>query len=160
MNVAWQPLFASLGLPHQVHALVQSQINEGMILKHDLQLWCMIETAQGVLNVKEIAQESSFVAQGHYMELKGLIVGSSDLTKDLGAHATPDRHPLLPSIAQVVLAARANDLVAIDGVTFDVQNVAELEKHCIQAMEMGLDGKSLLHPIQIEEINRSVTLGC
>jgi citrate lyase subunit beta/citryl-CoA lyase len=109
-----------------------------------LVVWCMIETPRGVLAAAEIAAAPRVVA---------LVMGTSDLTKDLGALTTPDRLPLLTSLQLVLLAARAHDLVALDGVHLDLADEAGFAAVCAQGRALGFDGKTLIHPKQIAAAN-------
>ncbi len=108
-------------------------------------LWCMIETPLGVLNARDIAAAGP--------RLAALVVGTSDLTKDLHATATIDRLALLPALGLVLLAARAYGLAALDGVHLDLGDDAGFAGACRQGRELGFDGKTLIHPKQIEAAN-------
>ena len=110
-----------------------------------LVVWCMIETPRGVLAAAEIAGASSRVA--------ALVMGTSDLTKDLRARETPDRLPLLTSLQLVLLAARAHNLAALDGVHLDLADEAGFAAFCAQGRALGFDGKTLIHPKQIAPAN-------
>ena len=107
-------------------------------------LWAMIETPLGVLRVAEIA------AAG----LTGLVMGTSDLVKELRARHTRDRLPLAAALGQCVLAARAHGLAVIDGVHLDLDDDGGFQAACVQGRDFGFDGKSLIHPRQVEAANR------
>jgi citrate lyase subunit beta / citryl-CoA lyase len=109
-------------------------------------IWCMIETPLGVLRAAEIAQA--------HPALAGFVVGTNDLTKDLRARHTPDRTPLLTSLSLILLAARAHGLAALDGVHLGLDDLAGFEAACRQGVELGFDGKTLVHPSTIEPANR------
>lgn len=109
-------------------------------------IWCMIETPLGVLRAAEIAASSD--------RLAGFVAGTNDLTKDLHARHTPARTPLLASLSLMVLAARAYGLAVIDGVHLDLDDLEAFETVCRQGVELGFDGKSLVHPNSIEIANR------
>ena len=111
----------------------------------DLPLWCMLETPRGVLRAEAIAAASPRVA--------ALVMGTSDLTKDLRARHTPDRLPLATSLGLCVLAARAHGLAALDGVHLDLDDEAGFRAACRQAAAMGFDGKTLIHPKTIAAAN-------
>jgi len=111
----------------------------------ELALWCMIETPRGVLAAAEIA--------GATPRLAALVLGTSDLTKDLHARETRDRLPLLTSLGLVLLAARAFGLAVLDGVHLDLADAAGFATACQQGRELGFDGKTLIHPQQIEPAN-------
>lgn len=111
-----------------------------------LALWCMIETPRGVFRADEIA--------GATPRLAGLIMGTSDLVKDLRARHTPARTETLAALGLCVLAARANGAAILDGVALDLADEAGFEAACRQGRDMGFDGKTLIHPKQIEAANR------
>jgi citrate lyase subunit beta/citryl-CoA lyase len=110
-------------------------------------IWCMLETPRGVLNGAAIASASPRVAV--------LVMGTSDLTKDLHARHTRDRLPLLTSLGLCVLAARAAGVAALDGVHLDLADDAGLLAACRQAAALGFDGKTLIHPKQIAAANEA-----
>jgi citrate lyase subunit beta / citryl-CoA lyase len=109
-------------------------------------LWCMMETPRGILRADEIAGASKRVAC--------LVMGTSDLTKELRARHTAQRLPLLPSLGICLLAARAHGLAILDGVYLDLADAAGFEASCQQGLELGFDGKTLIHPSQLEPCNR------
>ncbi|HMH50870.1 MAG TPA: CoA ester lyase [Candidatus Acidoferrum sp.] len=110
-----------------------------------LSLWCMLETPRGILNAASIATASPRVT--------ALVMGTSDLTKDLHARHTRDRVPLLMSLELCVLAARAAGIAALDGVHLDLADDAGFEAACRQAADLGFDGKTLIHPKTIAKAN-------
>jgi citrate lyase subunit beta/citryl-CoA lyase len=110
-----------------------------------LAVWCMIETPRGVVNAPAIAAASPRVA--------ALVMGTSDLTKDLRARHTRDRLPLVTSLGLCVLAARAARIAALDGVHLDLDDDAGFEAACVQARDFGFDGKTLIHPKTIARAN-------
>ncbi len=110
----------------------------------DLPIWAMIETPLGVLNAAEIAA---------HPKLQGVIVGSNDLLKDLGARARPDRLPLIASLSQTVLAARAYGKIAIDAVFNAYRDLEGLRLEVEQGRDLGFDGKTLVHPDQLPIAN-------
>jgi citrate lyase subunit beta/citryl-CoA lyase len=116
----------------------------------DLMLWCMIETPLGVLNAAAIAGSSSRQAGGR---LAGLILGTSDLAKDLRAAHEPGRQPLLTALGLCLLAGRAYGLAVIDGVHLDLEDEAGFAESCRQGAALGFDGKSLIHPKTIAAAN-------
>lgn len=111
----------------------------------DIEIWAMIETPKGVLNVNAIAQADA--------RLSLLLMGTSDLAKDMRIPHTPDRLGFIPSLSLCVLAARANQLDIIDGVHLDLEDQASLNVICQQGRNLGFDGKSLIHPKQIQVAN-------
>ena len=110
----------------------------------DLNLWAMIETPGAVLNISAIAGAG----------VQCLVLGSNDLMKDLRAQAMPGRENLWAAMSLVVLAARAHGIGAIDGTYNDIADQAGLTAACEQGRAFGFDGKSLIHPDQIEAANR------
>jgi citrate lyase subunit beta/citryl-CoA lyase len=81
-------------------------------------------------------------------------MGTSDLAKDLHASHTRERLPMLPSLGLCLLAARAHGLAIVDGVHLALDDEAGLEFACRQGLELGFDGKTLIHPKQIAAPNR------
>jgi len=110
-----------------------------------LAVWCMIETPLGVLAAREIAAASP--------RLAALVLGTSDLTKELHAVATRDRLPLITSLGLAMLAARAYRLAILDGVHLDLSDDEGFALSCRQSRELGFDGKTLIHPKQIAPAN-------
>jgi citrate lyase subunit beta/citryl-CoA lyase len=110
-----------------------------------LALWCMMETPLGMLHAEAIAQASPRVAT--------LVMGTSDLAKDLHALHTRDRLPMLTALGLCLLAARAYRLAVLDGVHLDLADDAGFAAICRQGRELGFDGKTLIHPKTIEAAN-------
>jgi len=108
-------------------------------------VWCMLETSLGILYAREIAAASP--------RLAALVLGTSDLTKDLHALSTRDRLPLLASLGLATLAARAHGLAILDGVHLDLSDDEGFVASCRQGRELGFDGKTLIHPKQIAPAN-------
>lgn len=110
-----------------------------------LALWAMMETPRAFLRADEIA--------GATPRLACLAMGTSDLAHELRALHTPDRIALLPSLGLGLLAARAHGLAALDGVHLDLADDAGLAAACRQALVLGFDGKTLIHPKTIATAN-------
>lgn len=110
-----------------------------------VQIWVMIETPLGVLNAYDIASASENV--------KCLVMGTSDLVKDLRAEHVPGRLPVLYSLSHALLAARAADVDIIDSVHLDLHDNDGFAATCKQGREMGFDGRSVIHPKQIDIAN-------
>ena len=110
-----------------------------------LALWVMIESPLAVLNAAHITRASS--------RLAGLIVGTNDLAKNLHCAHPADRWTMMHALQQCVLAARAAGIAALDGVHLDLEDEVGLEKACRQGRDMGFDGKTLIHPKQIDAAN-------
>ncbi|MBU2091507.1 MAG: CoA ester lyase [Alphaproteobacteria bacterium] len=111
----------------------------------DLAIWCMMETPLAMLNAKEIAGASP--------RLGGLVMGTSDLAKDLNALHVPGRLPFITSLGLCLLAARAYGLAILDGVHLDLNDDEGFAEACRQGREMGFDGKTLIHPKTIAAAN-------
>jgi citrate lyase subunit beta / citryl-CoA lyase len=138
-------LLAKVENPGDIHRAEQLLTDAGA--PDGLSIWCMIETARGVLMASEIA--------GASRRLGALVMGTSDLTKDLRARHTPSRAPMMTSLGLCLLAARAHDLAILDGVHLDLSDDAGLAEVCRQGAEMGFDGKTLIHPKTLETANRA-----
>ncbi|MFZ5610520.1 MAG: HpcH/HpaI aldolase/citrate lyase family protein [Pseudomonadota bacterium] len=109
-------------------------------------IWCMIETPRGVLKAEEIAQA--------HPRLACLVMGTSDLVKDLRARHSADRLPVMTALSWCLLAARAAGLAALDGVHLDLEDATGFHEACLQGAQLGFDGKTLIHPKQIEAANK------
>ncbi len=107
-------------------------------------VWAMIESPAGVSAVESIAATPGLAA---------LVMGTNDLLKDLNAVDTPDRKALWYALGRVVNAARANGLAALDGVSPILDDIEALRAVCEQGRIFGFDGKTLIHPRQIEPAN-------
>ncbi len=112
----------------------------------DMAIWCMMETPRGMLKAEEIAGSSP--------RMGGFVMGTSDLAKDLHCAHTRDRLPMITSLGLCLLAARAYGLAALDGVYLDLNDDAGFEHACVQGLELGFDGKTLIHPKTIDAANR------
>ncbi len=143
------------------HGLVLPKVTSGEQLRQvdaalnqagadpDMGLWAMIEMPRAVLGLDKIAA----AAEG--TRLCGLVMGLNDLAVETGALTTPDRAAFQTALSMAVMAARAWGLVVIDGVFNDFRDDAGLLRECDQGRMMGFDGKSLIHPAQIEVANRT-----
>ena len=114
----------------------------------DLDLWVMIEMPLAILNISEIA------AAANGTRLTTFVMGTNDLAKETRARMTPDRLAFQASLSLSVLAARAHGLVAIDGVFNNIKDEDGLVAECEQGCDLGFDGKTLIHPSQLETANR------
>lgn len=110
-------------------------------------LWVMIETPRAFFNIAEIA------ACARKTRLSAFVLGLNDLAKETRARATNGRAAFYAPLSLAVLAARAEGISAIDGVFNDIADSAGLEAECRQGLEFGFDGKTLIHPSQIETAN-------
>lgn len=114
----------------------------------DMGLWVMIEMPLAVLNIRDIA------AASQTSRLSGFVMGTNDLAKEMNAIATADRAAFQVALALTLTAARAYGLVAIDGVYNDFRDEAGLIAECEQGRMMGFEGKTLIHPAQLDATNR------
>jgi citrate lyase subunit beta / citryl-CoA lyase len=112
-------------------------------------LWAMVETPRALLNLQELAACSADRAA----PLTAFVMGTNDLAKETRARFVPGRAPMLPWLVTAVLAARAHGLDVIDGVFNDFRDAEGLVAECEQARDLGMDGKTLIHPGQIEAAN-------
>jgi citrate lyase subunit beta/citryl-CoA lyase len=124
---------------------LSADLLDGFGAPPDLAVWCMIETPKGVLAAAEIAGASPRVG--------ALVMGTSDLSKDLHTRETRDRLPLMTALGLVLLAARAHDLAVLDGVHLDLADEEGFVAACRQGRELGFDGKTIIHPRQIAAAN-------
>jgi len=108
-------------------------------------MWAMMETPKGILRAEEIA--------GSHPRLALFIMGTNDLAKDMRAQHTPMRLPLITALGIGMLAARAHGLAILDGVYNDIKDTEGFKAVCRQGLEMGFDGKTLIHPTQVEPCN-------
>ena len=108
-------------------------------------LWAMVETPAAMLSCLEIASASDRLAV--------LVMGTNDLAKELHAAHVPGRQPLLTGLGLCLLAARAAGKVILDGVYNDVKDAEGFEAECRQGQQLGFDGKTLIHPSQVEPCN-------
>ena len=116
-----------------------------------VKLWAMIETPKALLNIGAIAE----LGRDPASRLNCFVAGTNDLAKDTGVLATPDRRYLVPWLMQMVLAARAGGLDMLDGVANDFRDLDAFAGECAEAAAMGFDGKTLIHPAQIDAANRA-----
>ncbi len=110
----------------------------------DTPLWAMMETPLGVLNAAAIAA---------HPKLEGMVMGTNDLAKELQSRGRPDRMPMLTSLGLCLLAAKAHGCAIIDGVYNAFKDEAGLTIEAEQGRDMGFDGKTLIHPAQVDIAN-------
>ncbi|WP_329364291.1 CoA ester lyase [Streptomyces sp. NBC_00669] len=109
-------------------------------------VWAMLETPAALFDARAIAEASP--------RLTVLVMGTNDLAKELHAEHVPGRAPLLAGLSLALLAARAAGKVILDGVYNDVHDLSGFEAETLQARQFGFDGKTLIHPKQLEPCNR------
>jgi citrate lyase subunit beta/citryl-CoA lyase len=120
-----------------------------MHIDRKTRVWAMIETPLAIFNILAIAEE----ARDSESRLSGLVMGTNDLAKETRARLVPGRAPMLPWLATCVLAARHHGIDILDGVYNDLGDAEGFERECIQARDMGFDGKTLIHPSQVGPCN-------
>jgi citrate lyase subunit beta / citryl-CoA lyase len=135
-------LIPKVETPAQVNAVAAAMARAGA--PAGMQLWCMVETPRGVLHAEDVADSR---------RVSVLVMGTSDLTKDLRARHTPDRLPMLTCLGLVLLAGRAHGKTVLDGVHLDLDDEAGFVAQCEQGLALGFDGKTLIHPKQVEPCN-------
>ena len=129
----------------EVHELVSAMEAAGA--PEHTKLWAMVETPIAMFNALSIASASD--------RLTVLVMGTNDLAKELYAEHVPGREPLLTGLSLALLAARASGKAIIDGVYNDVKNTDGFLAECVQGRQMGFDGKTLIHPGQVEGANEA-----
>jgi len=116
---------------------------------HKTRVWAMIETPLAIFNILEIAA----AARDSETRLAGFVMGTNDLAKDTRARLVPGRTPMLAWLSMCVAAARIHGIDILDGVYNDIGNSDGFAKECAQGVDLGFDGKTLIHPSQIEPCN-------
>jgi citrate lyase subunit beta / citryl-CoA lyase len=140
-------LVPKISNPHQLQDLAARIVDMGT--DPHIRVWAMMETPLAMLNVAAIAA----AAHDSETRLTGFVMGTNDLAKDTRARIVPGRAPMLPWLMSCVAAARAYGLDILDGVYNDLGNAEGLAAECRQARDLGFDGKTLIHPRQIEACN-------
>jgi len=129
--------------PSQVEDVVNLLI--GNNAPSQLPVWIMAETPLGILRISELA--------GCHRRLAGIVMGTSDLAKELRVPHSAARLGLLAALSLCVIAARAHELEILDGAYLDLENAEGFRAACQQGRDLGFDGKTLIHPSQIETAN-------
>ena len=120
-----------------------------MKIDRKTRVWAMIETPEAIFNINALAAE----ARDSETRLAGFVMGTNDLAKETRARLVPGRAPMLSWLARCLLAAHAHGIDILDGVYNNLSDAKGFEEECIQARDMGFDGKTLIHPNQIEPCN-------
>lgn len=116
----------------------------------DKPLWAMMETPMGMMNAGQIAA---------HPRLQGMVMGTNDLAKDLNSRFRADRLPMLAGLGLCVLAAKAHGVTIVDGVYNAFKDDEGLRAECVQGRDLGMDGKTLIHPAQVEIANAAFAPG-
>jgi citrate lyase subunit beta/citryl-CoA lyase len=120
-------------------------------MKTDLKtrVWAMIETPTAIFNILLLAAK----ARDSETRLDGFVMGTNDLAKETRARIVPGRRPMQSWLARCLLAAHAHGLDILDGVYNDIGDAEGFARECAEARDMGFDGKTIIHPSQIETAN-------
>lgn len=142
-------------------AVLVPKVNDGgEVSRYDLhlslapartRLWTMIETCRSLFRLDDIA------AASRSTRLEAWVMGTNDLAKEMGARLVPGREPFLGALGLSVAAARAYGLTILDGVYNGIDDPTGFEQQCEQGLNFGFDGKTLIHPTQVEPCNRVFT---
>jgi citrate lyase subunit beta/citryl-CoA lyase len=138
------PKVSNPGQPEQIGARLLS-----LHANLHTRIWAMIETPTAIFNVRAIAA----TARDSETRLAGFVLGTNDLAKETRARILPGRAPMLPWLTTCLLAAREYGIDVLDGVFNDIGNTQGFAEECAQARDLGFDGKTLIHPSQIEPCN-------
>lgn len=136
------PKVSSAAEVHQIEAALEA---DGA--PDHTSIWAMVETPAAMLHAQEIATASR--------RLTVLVMGTNDLAKELHAQHVPGRAPLITGLGLCLLAAKATGTAILDGVYNNVKDLEGFEAECLQGRQMGFDGKTLIHPGQVEPCNRA-----
>ena len=110
----------------------------------EMPIWAMMESCHGIWNAMEIAAHPA---------VQGFVAGTNDLAKELNCRSRPDRLAMMTSLQMMLLAARAHGVIAIDGVYNQFKDDDGLRAECEQGRDLGFDGKTLIHPAQVDATN-------
>ena len=142
-------LVPKVSSPDTLELIGRRLLDMGTPLK--TRVWAMIETPLAVFNILAIAAE----ARDSESRLAVMVMGTNDLAKDTRARLVPGRAPMLAWLSTCVAAARIHGVDILDGVYNDLGNADGFAKECAQGVELGFDGKTLIHPNQIEPCNEA-----
>ena len=160
LDTEWGQADLKMAVDLGAHALLAPKVIDGSDIDRlddamsragapaDMGLWVMIEMPKAILNIKDIAE-----AVGR-TRLTTFVMGTNDLAKEYRARMTPDRLAFQTALQLSVAAARAYNIIAIDGVYNDIKNEQGLIDECEQGRDLGFDGKTLIHPSQLDTANR------
>jgi citrate lyase subunit beta / citryl-CoA lyase len=142
-------LVPKVSSPRQLQDLAARLVDMGT--DPHVRVWAMMETPLAMLNVGDVAA----AALDSETRLAGFVMGTNDLAKDTRARLVPGRAPMVPWLMNCIAAARAYGLDILDGVYNDLGNTEGFAEECRQARDLGFDGKTLIHPRQIEPCNQA-----
>ena len=144
-------LIPKISDPKQLEMVGQRLLDMGTV--HKTRIWAMIETPLALFNIIAIAG----AARDSEVRLSGFVVGTNDLAKETRARILPGRAPMLPWLMTCIAAARTFNIDVLDGVYNDIGNAKGFAEECAQARDLGFDGKTLIHPSQVEPCNAAFT---
>ena len=150
LDTSWGADDLSAGAAMAVDALLLPKVNgpadvdAARAHAPEATFWAMIETAEGVLNAQAIAKHPA---------MAGFVLGTNDLAKELGCQTGGDRMAMMTSLQMALLAARAGGILCVDGVYNAFKDEEGLRAECEQGLALGMDGKTLIHPAQLEVAN-------
>ena len=121
-----------------------AQVDALAALVGDTPIWAMIETPRGIFNAAQIAA---------HPQMQGFVMGTNDLAKDMNSRFRADRLPMMTGLGLALLAAKAEGIVIVDGVYNAFKDDEGLRAECDQGRDMGFDGKTLIHPAQVDTAN-------
>ena len=121
-----------------------AQVQALVTLVGDKPIWAMMETPRGMINAPQIAA---------HPQMQGFVMGTNDLAKELNTRFRADRLPMMPGLGLCLLAAKAEGIVIVDGVYNAFKDDEGLRAECEQGRDMGFDGKTLIHPAQVDIAN-------
>lgn len=140
-----------IATPRQIEMIGQRMLD--MHADLHIRLWVMIESAEAIFNVRDIAA----TAHDSETRLAGLILGTNDLAKETRVRQVPGRAPMLSWFSTCILAAHAAGIEILDSVYNDFRDAEGFARECAAARDFGFDGKTLIHPAQIEACNAAFT---
>lgn len=146
-------LVPKISNPDQLEMLGQRLLDMGTDRR--TRIWAMIETPIAIFNAQAIAA----AAKDSETRLAGFVLGTNDLAKETGARLVPGRWTMLPWLTTCVLAARAYGIAVLDGVYNNLGDAGGFATECAQARDLGMDGKTLIHPNQIGPCNEAFSPG-
>ncbi|KCZ61941.1 (3S)-malyl-CoA thiolesterase [Hyphomonas sp. L-53-1-40] len=160
LDTEWGQADLKMAVEAGAHALLAPKVIDGSDIDRlddamsragapaEMGLWVMIEMPKAILNIQDIAE-----AVGR-TRMTTFVMGTNDLAKEYRARMTPDRLAFQTALGISMAAARAYNIVAIDGVYNDIKNEQGLIDECEQGRDLGFDGKTLIHPSQLDTANR------
>lgn len=160
LDTEWGQADLKMAVEAGAHALLAPKVIDGSDIDRlddamsragapaEMGLWVMIEMPKAILNIQDIAE-----AVGR-TRMTTFVMGTNDLAKEYRARMTPDRLAFQTALGMSMAAARAYNIVAIDGVYNDIKNEQGLIDECEQGRDLGFDGKTLIHPSQLDTANR------